>query len=69
MRKRTLGALFAVSMTAFATLVSPTLARAEMVYRIATMGEPKTLDPHGVIGRLGKLCRWRPVHGTADGRR
>lgn len=25
-------------------------ARAEMVYRIATMGEPKTLDPHGVSG-------------------
>ena len=25
-------------------------ARAEMVYRMATMGEPKTLDPHGVSG-------------------
>ncbi len=25
-------------------------ANAEMVYRIATMGEPKTLDPHGVSG-------------------
>jgi oligopeptide transport system substrate-binding protein len=25
-------------------------ARAEMVYRVATMGEPKTLDPHGVSG-------------------
>jgi oligopeptide transport system substrate-binding protein len=24
--------------------------RAEMVYRIATMGEPKTLDPHHVSG-------------------
>ena len=29
---------------------SPSPARAEMVYRIATMGEPKTLDPHGVSG-------------------
>ena len=25
-------------------------ASAEMVYRVATMGEPKTLDPHGVSG-------------------
>src|SRR4051794_30243616 len=25
-------------------------AHAEMVYRMATMGEPKTLDPHGVSG-------------------
>lgn len=25
-------------------------AAAEMVYRVATMGEPKTLDPHGVSG-------------------
>src|SRR5512145_2480867 len=25
-------------------------AEAEMVYRMATMGEPKTLDPHGVSG-------------------
>src|SRR3954462_12770424 len=25
-------------------------ARAEMVYRVATMGEPKTLDPHHVSG-------------------
>jgi len=25
-------------------------ARAEMVYRVATMGEPQTLDPHGVSG-------------------
>ena len=24
--------------------------QAEMVYRVATMGEPKTLDPHGVSG-------------------
>ena len=50
MRRRTLGALFAVSATALATLTSPSPARAEMVYRMATMGEPKTLDPHGVSG-------------------
>ena len=30
--------------------IGPAPARAEMVYRIATMGEPKTLDPHGVSG-------------------
>ena len=40
----------AVSATALATLTSPSPARAEMVYRIATMGEPKTLDPHDVSG-------------------
>ena len=50
MRRRTLGALFAVSATALATLTLPSPARAEMVYRMATMGEPKTLDPHGVSG-------------------
>ena len=50
MRRRTLGALIAVSATALATLTLPSPARAEMVYRMATMGEPKTLDPHGVSG-------------------
>ena len=50
MRRRMFGALIAVSATALATLTSLSQARAEMVYRIATMGEPKTLDPHGVSG-------------------
>ncbi len=31
-------------------LVAAGPARAEMVYRVATMGEPKTLDPHHVSG-------------------
>ena len=50
MRRRTLGALFVVSATSLATLTLPSPARAEIVYRMATMGEPKTLDPHGVSG-------------------
>lgn len=35
---------------ALGTLLLGAAAQAEMVYRVATMGEPKTLDPHGVSG-------------------
>ena len=41
------GALMALALW---PAIGPGTARAEMVYRIATMGEPKTLDPHGVSG-------------------
>src|SRR5687767_10057378 len=41
------GAALAAAAWSFA---APGAARAEMVYRMATMGEPKTLDPHGVSG-------------------
>jgi oligopeptide transport system substrate-binding protein len=50
MRRRTLGALLAASAVALSVLAPTAPARAEMVYRVATMGEPKTLDPHGVSG-------------------
>ena len=69
MRRRTLGALIAVSATALATLTSPSPARAEMVYRIATMGEPKTPRPARRLRHLGELRRRRHVHGPADRRR
>lgn len=46
-RLRALGA--AIAFTLSACLVGGS-AQAEMVYRVATMGEPKTLDPHGVSG-------------------
>lgn len=35
---------------AITALLAGGVAQAEMVYRMATMGEPKTLDPHGVSG-------------------
>ena len=69
MRRRTLGALFAVSATALATLTLPSPARAEMVYRMATMGEPKTLDPHGVSGTWENYIVGDAVHGPAHRRR
>ncbi|MFO1069763.1 MAG: peptide ABC transporter substrate-binding protein [Geminicoccaceae bacterium] len=40
-------ALAGVALASFLSIAS---ASAEMVYRVATMGEPKTLDPHGVSG-------------------
>ena len=46
-RLRALGAAIAITLSA--CLVDGS-AQAEMVYRVATMGEPKTLDPHGVSG-------------------
>lgn len=45
---RLLVACAAIAMSA--ALGNAGAARAEMVYRMATMGEPKTLDPHGVSG-------------------
>src|SRR5262245_15326470 len=46
LRRRSLALLGAAAMA----LGIASGARAEMVYRMATMGEPKTLDPHGVSG-------------------
>jgi oligopeptide transport system substrate-binding protein len=79
MRRRTLGALFVVSATALATLTLPSPAHAEMVYRMATMGEPKSLDPHVVsgtwenyivgdafIGLLTDAADASPVPGAAE---
>ena len=43
-------------------------ARAEMVYRMATMGEPKTPRPARRVGHLGELHRRRRLHGPADRR-
>ena len=53
--------------------------QAEMVYRVATMGEPKTLDPHGVsgtwenyivgdafMGLLTDAADAKPVPGAAE---
>jgi oligopeptide transport system substrate-binding protein len=40
----------ATAITLVALCLAGPPARAEMVYRMATMGEPKTLDPHGVSG-------------------
>ena len=40
----------ATAITLAALCLAGAPARAEMVYRMATMGEPKTLDPHGVSG-------------------
>ena len=40
----------ATAITLAALCLAGASARAEMVYRMATMGEPKTLDPHGVSG-------------------
>ena len=49
---------------------SPSRRRhAEMVYRIATMGEPKTLDPHGVSGTWENYIVGDAVHGPDDRRR
>lgn len=42
--------LVAAAILATLPLAGHDTARAEMVYRMATMGEPKTLDPHGVSG-------------------
>ena len=50
MRRRTLAALFAASALSLGLLSTSSPARAEMVYRMATMGEPKSLDPHVVSG-------------------
>ena len=50
MQRRTLGAILAASALSLGLLGSPSAARAEMVYRMATMGEPKSLDPHVVSG-------------------
>lgn len=62
-----------------ATLSGIAEARAEMVYRMATMGEPKTLDPHGVsgtwenyivgdafMGLLTDAADAKPVPGAAE---
>ena len=79
MRRRTLGAIFAASALSLGLLGVPSTARAEMVYRMATMGEPKTLDPHGVsgtwenfivgdafMGLLTDAADAKPVPGAAE---
>ena len=50
MRRRTLAAIFAASALSLGMFGTASAARAEMVYRMATMGEPKSLDPHVVSG-------------------
>lgn len=75
-RRRALGVAAAI---ALATLSFGGSAHAEMVYRVATMGEPKTLDPHGVsgtwenyivgdafMGLLTDAADAKPVPGAAE---
>lgn len=75
-RRRAFGVAAAI---ALATLSFGGSAHAEMVYRVATMGEPKTLDPHGVsgtwenyivgdafMGLLTDAADAKPVPGAAE---
>jgi oligopeptide transport system substrate-binding protein len=81
MIRRTLGTLTAAAVLALVGLASagPGTAQAEMVYRMATMGEPKSLDPHLVsgtwenyivgdafLGLLTDAADAKPVPGAAE---